>query len=1181
MKELRYVAGVVTAIFAGLAFTFFPAVSNAQTGMNKGNDSDIIPIDQDTFTMGVGNSNPVAGEIKRVDNKNTVFQFWLRHTSGGIIKGDDGSVARAGSNADVCVSIRASNLGSAQASSDIENYELWIDVNNNGRYDEGIDTFQGEAANLNFTGLNIGIPKDGQVNLVITADVAQSATVDRTVRIEIHKDNVTLQAGNRITTATTITSNTHTIAQDMAELTLGAGGQLHAGNVYRGAVAAPIMQFTLTAASTGEPANLTSVTVTGNTLMGHTAVYADVVSVRLYREGGSPNGVLDGNDVQLGGNGTQSGGFGYVISGILGETIPAGTTRTYLVVATISATATNGNVFRMHVQQSGIGTNAPWNPTPASFTEDARTISDPLAKSLSVETAVSDVAAGAVMAAIEVHALLEDGSPDTSFTGQVTVSIETGPAGASFASGSITAVPAVNGVATFSNLIIQMSGTYRLQFASPPVPVTASAMTNFFDVTAGSAIKLVIAVQPANGKVGQAVPGATEAYPVVHALDLYNNIATGFSGQVTAERVAGPVNPGMSGHIVAAENGVATFDGLFISTVGTGYQLRFTNGGLTPTPASSNFNIDVGDPYDIQVMMQPTTTTGGQIINPHPRVRVVDVANNVLTGYSDAIQVAIGNNPGGGVLSGTTSVIPTVGVSEFTDLSINKTGNGYTLVFTTGSITKFSNGFDIVTGTPVKLGIVQQPSSSTGGIAFTTQPIVQVQDAGGNHVTTDNSSIVQVQITSGTGEPGAILSGVVSLTVNGGQAIFDGLSINKASATPYTLRFVTTTIPNYTPATSEPITITVGPAARVGLATQPGLATMGHPFVQQPVAQIQDMGGNHVVSASGTITVRKDTSVSPPGTTLQGTTALVTTGGQAAFTDLAFDLPGLGFVLIFESGALLAAHSNPFNVASTATHLAVVVQPGQGAIDAPLSIQPVVEIRDAAGVLVSVDNFSLVTAEIVPGTGAPGATLTGQTSVYAVNGVATFNNLKIATQGLSYHLRFTSTPPLTPANSTAFNIAGIAVKVLVTRQPAGAAGGEQLSVQPKVTILDSNNTPVISDSTTVVTAYILPATGSSHAILGGTVSLAAINGVVEFTDLTIDRPGTGYKLGFSAMPVLQQAVSASFDMTGDTPPQAGTKSGIPGSAGGGCSTGNNTAPWLLLGLVLLALGGTVLRRARN
>lgn len=421
MKELRYVAGVVTAIFAGLAFTFFPAISaNAQAnfGGNKGNlpDDGIIPIDQETYTMGVGNSNPVAGEIKRVDNKNTVFQFWLRHTSGGV-KGGGGSVERAGSNADVCVSIRASNQGSAQASSDIENYELWIDVNNNGRYDEGIDTFQGEAANLNFTGLNIGIPKDGQVNLVITADVAQSATVDRTVRIEIHKDNVTLQAGNRISTATTITSNTHTIAQDMAELTLGAGGQLHAGNVYRGAVAAPIMQFTLTAASTGEPANLTSVTVTGNTLMGHTAVYADVVSVRLYREVGSPNGLLDGNDVQLGGNGTQSGGFGYVISGIVGETIPAGTTRTYLVVATISATATNGNVFRMHVQQSGIGTNAPWNPTPASFTEDARTISDPLAKSLSVETAVSDVAAGAVIVAIEVHALLDGGSPDTSFTG--------------------------------------------------------------------------------------------------------------------------------------------------------------------------------------------------------------------------------------------------------------------------------------------------------------------------------------------------------------------------------------------------------------------------------------------------------------------------------------------------------------------------------------------------------------------------------------------------------------------------------------------------------------------------------------------------------------------------------------------------------------------------------------------
>ena len=49
--------------------------------------------------------------------------------------------------------------------------------------------------------------------------------------------------------------------------------------------------------------------------------------------------------------------------------------------------------------------------------------------------------------------------------------------------------------------------------------------------------------------------------------------------------------------------------------------------------------------------------------------------------------LAIGTNPGGGTLSGTTTVAAVNGVATFSNLSINKVGTGYTLTASDGSLT--------------------------------------------------------------------------------------------------------------------------------------------------------------------------------------------------------------------------------------------------------------------------------------------------------------------------------------------------------------------------------------------------------------------------------------------------------------------------------------------------------------
>ena len=54
-------------------------------------------------------------------------------------------------------------------------------------------------------------------------------------------------------------------------------------------------------------------------------------------------------------------------------------------------------------------------------------------------------------------------------------------------------------------------------------------------------------------------------------------------------------------------------------------------------------------------------------------------SNNLRLNSSASVALSIGNNPGSGTLSGTTTVAASSGVAEFTGLSINNAGVGYTL----------------------------------------------------------------------------------------------------------------------------------------------------------------------------------------------------------------------------------------------------------------------------------------------------------------------------------------------------------------------------------------------------------------------------------------------------------------------------------------------------------------------
>jgi len=90
-----------------------------------------------------------------------------------------------------------------------------------------------------------------------------------------------------------------------------------------------------------------------------------------------------------------------------------------------------------------------------------------------------------------------------------------------------------------------------------------------------------------------------------------------------------------------------------------------------------------------------------------------------------------------------------------------------------------------VVGPASKLVFKQSPSGGVGGAIWTTQPIVEVQDAVGNIVTTDDSTVVTLAIENDPGN--GSLSGPFSMTVTDGVASFAGLSLDKGGYS-YTLK---------------------------------------------------------------------------------------------------------------------------------------------------------------------------------------------------------------------------------------------------------------------------------------------------------------------------------------------------------------------------------------------------------
>ena len=193
------------------------------------------------------------------------------------------------------------------------------------------------------------------------------------------------------------------------------------------------------------------------------------------------------------------------------------------------------------------------------------------------------------------------GAVDASFSGTVTLTLATNPSGATL--GGTLSVPVRSGVAAFTGLTLDNVGTgYTLQVSSSGL---TSLTTSAFNVTPAAASQLVLTQSPATAAVG------AEFALVVAAEDQFGNLATTFGGSVAVALLNNPSGTTLGGtRTVTAQGGVATFAGLTLSTVGTGYTLQVSSNGLTAA-TTQPFNVTaVGNIYTVNSLGDTGTGSG-------------------------------------------------------------------------------------------------------------------------------------------------------------------------------------------------------------------------------------------------------------------------------------------------------------------------------------------------------------------------------------------------------------------------------------------------------------------------------------------------------------------------------------------------------------------------------------------
>ena len=223
------------------------------------------------------------------------------------------------------------------------------------------------------------------------------------------------------------------------------------------------------------------------------------------------------------------------------------------------------------------------------------------------------------------------------------------------------------------------------------------------------------------------------------------------------------------------------------------------------------------------------------------------------------------------------------GIATFSGLGKTGLVGSKTLTFskTGGGLTTDTFDFTLTYGAATKLTQTTNAAGFVNRVAFTTQPVVEIQDADGNKVD-DSTASVTVAMSNGT------LTGTKTISAVAGVASFTDLTKSGLITTTKVLSFTSTGL---TGTSQTAFTLTHGAATRIQTSAgtngvfnvMSGIRKSGVNFGRQPAVAIVDADGNLVSTGSEstqTVTVTANASG------LAGTTTVTAVAGLATYSGL-------------------------------------------------------------------------------------------------------------------------------------------------------------------------------------------------------------------------------------------------------------------------------------------------------
>lgn len=720
-----------------------------------------------------------------------------------------------------------------------------------------------------------------------------------------------------------------------------------------------------------------------------------------------------------------------------------------------------------------------------------------------------------------------------SFVGDITLSVDSGSL-----SGTVS-MDAVAGVADFDGKGVKLLGLS----GTKSVTATAASLSNMsasenVSLTFGPAVALDVTT-PAAGFVNR-VNFATQ--PAVTVEDSSGNPVEDFVGsvQVSVSGTSAALDGTKTINLTVAELGVAEFSGLSLRGEVGSYSLSFE--AINLTADSQSLELTHGAPTQVTIIQTAIGTRSGQVFDTPIALEIQDADGNVTdTGLGATAQIVVTKQEasfllGGADFGGTSTVTANSGVATFGDLKLSGAVGDYNLSFAVSSplaLSGFTAATETITlaaGSKSTISIVEQPVDAEAGVAFSPVVTVEVLDAWGNRVLADSSSTISAQRVDLANV--SVFETLQTETVASGLATFTGMNVETIG--DFKIRFTSASVD---PALSDQFTVRHGPASKLVFTTNPTSArsdvaftsvlrlldqydnavTTGPEFtitasvVSANNADVLSLTGNETTSSPGTeILIYSQMKLKAPTGTYQ--LRYTATDGTDTFS--------------IDSNNIVLGYGNP-------AQLNIATEAATALAGEAFGTQPIIEIQDSAGNLVA-NSTLLVTASV------PGKSLVGTEGVAAIGGIANFSSSGLGIAGtvsenlsVEYEIEYPAGNFIT-ASHTIDLLAGPTRYLHILEQPTELVTRGTFSPGVEIQLRDQYQNPVLSDSTTSVSALLYGANDSVATATVGepaiqAISAAAVSGVVDFSSLSYAvAPASGYYLKFSLPSNLDIVDSSSF-----------------------------------------------------